>query len=496
VGIVTFAVWALSPLGGQSALRLLAVTHVPINSTLEVSYYQAGNPGQSFLSGSDVARYQAAMVAHFAAALLGADKNKKDSFDMWGNPKIPVLETLSEEASDGWRSVTTRSPIQFSSLIGVRLQGLCSDCNITFSIETAYNDLSCHNIGRHVPGRNVTDFLLSTTGSNVNSWNPIIDPVLPFGDQGRGTRSSILATNSFSPLPNETQTIYYITHEESYTASLYTCNMGTTRLECEVYCRGASCMITRARKSLKNRRPRNWSNYEGKSYELSMLMSYFSTASGPTRWDLASATDNFIAGYTLPYNLTPNHDWEGVPDEDLSQRLTLVFNAFQDVVQAPYSITSGKTFEPLICHPDSWGTPDGTTMFDNCQHMNFTTATVSRDKAVYQASPLWVALLLVSSFTLLLLGILTIILHFTTAAPDVLGYVSTMTRDSSYFKDLPAATTLDGPTRSRALRNVRVQLADVKAEEETDRIALRTLGKGERGLKGRLGERDKSRLYE
>jgi hypothetical protein len=315
-------------------------------------------------------------------------------------------------------------------------------------------------------------------------------------DQEGVSRSSLLTTIDQPVVRDEDPTIYYITHEELKTSSLYKCNMYTTRVESEVYCKEASCMITRARKSLKDRRPKTWSNYQNNYLELRRLLSYFPHASGPTYWNLASATDNFVAGYTSPYNVTQNHDWDGVRDEGLSQRLTMVFNAIQNIVQAPYSIPTGTTFEPLICPSgnQSW-THDGSTVFDNCQHMNFTTAAVSRDKAIYKASPLWVALLIVSSITLLLLGILTIILHFTTTVPDVLGYVSTMTRDSSYFNSLPSATTLDDPTRSRALRNVRVQLADVKAEEETGNIALRTLGKGERGLKGQLGKQGKSRLY-
>jgi hypothetical protein len=73
VGIVTFAVWALSPLGGQSALRLLAVTHLPINSTLEVSYYQAGDPEASYLASAGTMRYQAAITANFGAASISSE---------------------------------------------------------------------------------------------------------------------------------------------------------------------------------------------------------------------------------------------------------------------------------------------------------------------------------------------------------------------------------------------------------------------------------------
>jgi hypothetical protein len=67
---------------------------------------------------------------------------------------------------------------------------------------------------------------------------------------------------------------------------------------------------------------------------------------------------------------------------------------------------------------------------------------------------------------------MSIVLKFITTAPDVLGYVSSMTRDNPYVKIPPGATGIDGAARARLLRDVRVQLADVHTHDETGHIAL------------------------
>ena len=93
------------------------------------------------------------------------------------------------------------------------------------------------------------------------------------------------------------------------------------------------------------------------------------------------------------------------------------------------------------------------------------------------------SLLLVSSIALLFLGILTVVLHFVTSVPDVLGYVSTMTRDNPYVSIPPGASALDGPLRARALRDVRVRLADVRPHDEVGYVALRSVEEDEESLK-------------
>jgi hypothetical protein len=103
---------------------------------------------------------------------------------------------------------------------------------------------------------------------------------------------------------------------------------------------------------------------------------------------------------------------------------------------------------------------------DSCKETNSTTATVSRSTEVYSVSRLWVGCLLLSSLVLLVLGFLDIILEPLCTAPDVLGYVSDMTRDNRHVKVPPEATALAGPRRARASKDMKVQIADVREHEE------------------------------
>ena len=73
-----------------------------------------------------------------------------------------------------------------------------------------------------------------------------------------------------------------------------------------------------------------------------------------------------------------------------------------------------------------------------------------------------------------------------TKAPDVLGYVSTMTRDNEYVRVPEGGSTLDGMQRARYLARMKVQLANVRPEDEAGLIALRSLGGGDDANTGRL----------
>jgi hypothetical protein len=60
-------------------------------------------------------------------------------------------------------------------------------------------------------------------------------------------------------------------------------------------------------------------------------------------------------------------------------------------------------------------------------------------------------------------------------APALLGYVSSLTRNSSYFPDVDhgANSAEDGPTRSKRLGGLRVMVADVRGgKDAVDRIAF------------------------
>ena len=142
LGILIVAVWVLSPFGGQSALRLLSIERFEAVSSQKLAYNILANGSSFWLTAAYASPAQPAMIAFYSAALLGAEKNKNEPADLWDNPKVPLLDSLNQD-DDAWWTVANKTGLQYSSLIGVRLQGLCRDCNMTFSIETSYTNFSC-----------------------------------------------------------------------------------------------------------------------------------------------------------------------------------------------------------------------------------------------------------------------------------------------------------------------------------------------------------------
>lgn len=65
-----------------------------------------------------------------------------------------------------------------------------------------------------------------------------------------------------------------------------------------------------------------------------------------------------------------------------------------------------------------------------------------------------------------------LIFEYLCIGPNVLGYVSTTTRDNAYTPLPSGASAVDGLERARLLRNYRVQMADVNPDFTVGHVAL------------------------
>ena len=76
--------------------------------------------------------------------------------------------------------------------------------------------------------------------------------------------------------------------------------------------------------------------------------------------------------------------------------------------------------------------------------------------------PAWIALDFISCFILIFAAVWAFKLRRRTIAPDIFGYVSTLTRDNPHMPALPDnGTTLNGLERTRLLGKVRIKIGDV-----------------------------------
>lgn len=85
-----------------------------------------------------------------------------------------------------------------------------------------------------------------------------------------------------------------------------------------------------------------------------------------------------------------------------------------------------------------------------------------------------------------------LILKYTATAPDILGYISTMTMDNPHISVPPEGNTLDGMERARYLQKVKVQLADVNWDQLEGHLAFRSV---ENEIDFARGKLSKNRLY-
>ena len=120
---------------------------------------------------------------------------------------------------------------------------------------------------------------------------------------------------------------------------------------------------------------------------------------------------------------------------------------------------------------------------------NSTIASVTTLTDIYICNSIWAVILLAASSALLLCGLAGAFVKHLTRGPNILGYVSSITRDNPYV-DIPSrGCTLDGLERARLLKGLKVKLKDVAPDDEVGHIAFGCGGAFETGelmKRGRL----------
>jgi hypothetical protein len=192
-----------------------------------------------------------------------------------------------------------------------------------------------------------------------------------------------------------------------------------------------------------------------------------------TAKEYATALDTYLNGNDQPWSGQSTRiisKWTQMSNEDFSVRFTRAFNTFWIASQSTVYIADQTT----MTLADFYNQTTGALYPHNLQAMATTTHTFE----IYKADFVWITLLLVVSLVVVLCSLASLALRLVTKAPDILGYVSSLTRDSPYFRndedksDAPASSALSGPERARVLRRLRVRIADVKAGEEVGYIAF------------------------
>lgn len=246
------------------------------------------------------------------------------------------------------------------------------------------------------------------------------------------------------------------------------CVLTLSSVESNITCNGRSCGVTHIRRSLFDQRPPGYTPF---SFGIAApaFSGYWPTSANSIHHpDYSTATEYFLADPTLKELLTSVQsggvNLVGMSADVFSQRFSLLLNTYWQCSLVPWYQTGNFPSNESLLN-DTIDTSEG--FFSNT-----TTATITNVTDVYICNKTWAMIPLVASTVLLLFGLYGAIVKHSIRGPEILGYVSTMTRDNSFI-DLPSGgCALDGLERARLLKDLEVKLRDVIPHHGVGHIAL------------------------
>ena len=464
-----------------------------------------------------------------SSSISTADTLQNSSVDIWNHPRVPRLQELEQSSQDddtepSWVEIPNEGAVAYTSLTGLSVVSLEPNTVANFSVPYDYMYTDCKPHMR-TTAKEIMAYLDQDFGDvelgghklHPSGW-PYEQPEHSGSEINRLFNMSYLSPTTFvyyessfffaSPYNTSTSSgtsgyVFYGTKDLA-NVSLYKCTLHNITLEANIVCDSAACRTTRLRRAAQPRpssrysdgnvsidgRPGSVVQYE---YYLRDFIQYFATIGGMITRFSSHPIDNYIYGNTSMLGQSTSyftadpvgHNWSTIPDEQVSQRLTEVFNTYWE--SSRWMATTIRT-DPFALSSINETTNEP---FLNLR-LNQTTATVSRQVALYKASLPWVLTLLLCSGVLFILGLVNVIVSLKTSVPDIFGAVSSLTRNNPYV-DLPeGGSTLDGTDRARLIKDLRVQLGDVQESEGVGLIALKSIAKEETERSTKL---EKDRVY-
>ncbi|KAJ4295477.1 hypothetical protein N0V90_007489 [Kalmusia sp. IMI 367209] len=475
VGYILMILWLLSPLGGQSALRLQGQQSKSIASNGTVQYL---NPDKavdtSLLGASAINSGRSIFGPIFLTALLSSTKYQDTSMDLWGNVKMPRYHSVESKSSDEWKPIIQddQTNITYASLIGIPVAQINNTGTSNFSIKARQWDVSCDK--NEMQGGKEADF----GGMDVSTWKMAYSPV-------NSTCSDFPCSLSFKSMANNEAD-----DEDFFNYTVASCKLTYDFYETKIGCKGKSCTPTSMRKLDPYSASENYTRNSEAFFRSSPAQNLMSTlpridnlgvgsvafrgSTNAEKW-MADPT-NFvgISTYVTLYNLTP---------EVLSDRLTILWNTF---FQATYATsTLGGNLDQTFTNR----TESAAQAFD-APLFNGTESAISTPMPnVWATNWKWFSFLLVSSITLQIAAYMALFFKYYTCVPDIIGYASSMTLLNPYVPTPTGGTTLHGLERAHMLQHMRVMIGDVCPNEPVGAVAFA------KADEGRVARLNRKRFY-
>ena len=264
---------------------------------------------------------------------------------------------------------------------------------------------------------------------------------------------------------------------------LFNCSVGTARVESDIICHGSSCTVSRMRRSEIYTKSPFFKPFNSIVTYKNMLL-YLPFAIGVPHTGTVSPIDQYLLGSNKPLAAGSQPiaaNFSGVTGQVFSERLTTILNSvWQD------SVALGSI--PLGAQANYSESFFSQTYFPSESR----TTTITKEVSVYAANNLFIFILLAVALILQACAIAGLILKYTATAPDILGYISTMTMENPHINVPNGGNILDGMERARYLQKVKVQLADVHWDQVEGHLAFRSVDNEIDLTKGKLS---KNKVY-
>lgn len=515
--------WAMSPLGTQALLRMKSTRLEPRFRDTSVTYFDNSADSKllehTYWGGPALrkdASYFRALAAMYTTLISTPDAIKTDTMDLWGNVKIPFLNHTKSE----WQDVQQDAPdfpYMYSSLAGIPLNNI-NDGNTSFTVESSHVRLRCENVtfvgdGPGSPPRNgsmveVNATALSDAGSIVRqgpfnltngtwhgypirqltdddnlatTWSLAIDRFvgefwmrenssvvreeLPknrdgrFEDRHQSTLFQDETALDAGPTNLLFQAVYVYDMAGPLTGIVASCRLTNEWVESRVNCsRDGSgprqtCQVVAQRPSKRRHASANISPLSFpllfNLVSLRLPLAVGGHTNVGTEVSLYYLQNPCLAG--ISRDATLGDMLHNITGETLQIRLAQLLNTYLALGQLSHQIRGAG----------------GSFLFDS----NVTVPSRTSELiVVYDISDKWAAACLASSIMLLAAGVLGVVFKHCARGPEVLGYVSTVFRDSRHM-DLPAdAGRQNGMDLSRAMRDSRIRYGVTKLTKDGEPV--------------------------
>ncbi|USP81570.1 hypothetical protein yc1106_08844 [Curvularia clavata] len=479
VGVASILIWLLSPVGGQSALRLLDQETGVIRSTHQLRYLNPMTFMDSIMSSSSfINEGRISFTSITLAALLSSSRYQNTSMDMWGNVKLPLYRSIENSTSDEWKIVPqlTSQNVTYASLIGIPVLGLSNGVS-NFTVRARQWDVTCSS-------NKEVDKKPSNFGDEYPWQVSIMTNATVACMNGKQCVKTMCARY---PCPIQSISLGK-KNPDVFTIS--NCDLSFGNFEAAVKCTGKACAVEKMRKVplLDDKYPIGYDIAIRSTFVTNQMMHMpimdvykvsMPQARGSTtleRW--IKDPSNFIGQWAGNVGL-----WTLSPAE-FGDRFTILYNTFW---QSTYAMPALAGNVPASTLETGWMN-DTTTTF-NTSFVPTEAFLTTDTKSAYKTNWKWFTALLVCSVILLIASYTALVLKYITIAPDIIGYASSLTILNPYVPTPTGGTTLNGLERAALLRDMPVRIGDVTPNEPVGVIAL---AKADTGQVARL---DRQRSY-